>query len=49
MLFTPWQNEETDLLGIFSSYKDHYRALSNAINERLKEYAVSNEDFDEIR
>ena len=49
MLFTPWQNEETDLLGIFSSYKDHYMALSNAINERLKEYAVCNEDVDEIR
>ena len=47
MLFT--QNEETDLLGIFSSYKDHYMALSSAINERLKEYAVCNEDFDEIR
>ena len=48
-LFTPWQNEETDLLGIFSSYKDHCMALSNAIYEQLKEYAVCNEDFDEIQ
>ena len=49
MLFTPWRNEETDLLGMFSSYKDHYMALSNAINEQLKKYAVCNEDFDEIQ
>ena len=31
MLFTPWRNEETDLLGIFSLYKNHYMVLSNAI------------------
>ena len=49
MLFTPWRNEETDLLGMFSSYKDHYMALSNAINEQLKKYAMCNEDFDEIQ
>ena len=49
MLFTPWRNEETDLLGIFSSCKDHYMVMSNAIHEQLKEYAVCNEDFDAIQ
>ena len=49
MLFTPWRNEETDLLGIFSSYQDRYLALSNVINEQMKEYAVCNEDFNEIQ
>ena len=29
MLFTTWKNEETDLKEKYSSYKEHYDALSN--------------------
>lgn len=49
MLFTPWQNGETDLIGMCSSYQDCYMLLSNAINEQMKQYAVSNKDFNEIQ
>ena len=36
MLFTPWRNEETDLKGNYSSYKDPYEALSDRIGEQMK-------------
>ena len=49
MLFTSWRNEETDLLGSFSSYQDRYMLLSDVINEQMKQYAVCNEDFNEIQ
>ena len=47
MLFTPWRNEETDLIGMCSSYQDRYMLLSNAINDQMKQYAVCNQDFNE--
>ena len=46
-LFTPWRNEETDLLGNFKSYEDRCMVLSNVIKEQMKQYAVCNEDFNE--
>ena len=51
MLFTPWRNEETDLLGYFKSYEDRCMVLSNVITEQnfMKQYAVCNEDFNEIQ
>ena len=49
MLFTPWRNEETDLLGSFKSYGDRCMVLSNVIEEQMKQYAVCNEDFNEIQ
>ena len=49
MLFTPWKNEETDLLGNFASYQDRCMVLSNVIKEQMKQYAVCNEDFNEIQ
>lgn len=49
MLFTPWRDEETDLLGAFSSYQERYMLLTNVINEQMKQYAVCNEDFNEIQ
>ncbi|XP_048584895.1 uncharacterized protein LOC125567916 [Nematostella vectensis] len=49
MLFTPWRNEETDILGTFSSYEERYMLLANVINEQMKQYAVCNEDFNEIQ
>ncbi len=29
MLFTPWRNEQTDLMGSFSSFEEHYIARYN--------------------
>ena len=49
MLFTPWQSEETDLLGICSSYQERYKLLSSVIDEQMKQYAVCNEDFNEMQ
>ena len=49
MLFTPWRNEETDLLGNFASYEDRCMVLPNVIKEQMKQYAVCNEDFNEIQ
>ena len=49
MLFTPWRNEETDLIGFCSSYQQRYMLLFNMINEQMKQYAVCNEDFNEIQ
>ncbi len=44
MLFTPWQNEQTDLMGSFSSYQEHYIA-----REQMRQYAVCSEDLNEIQ
>ena len=49
MLFTPWRNEETDLKGKYSSYKDHYDALSYQIGKQMKQYAVCAEDLNEMQ
>ena len=49
MLFTPWRNEETDLIGFCSSYQQRCMLLSNMINEQMTQYAVCNEDFNEIQ
>ncbi len=44
MLFTPWWNEQTDLMGSFSSYQEHYIARYNEISEQMRQYAVCSED-----
>ena len=40
MLFTPWRNEDTDLIGKYSSYKEHYLALEEPIQDQMTLYAV---------
>ena len=49
MLFTPWWNEQTDLIGSFSSYQEHYIACYNEISEQMRQYAVCSEDLNEIQ
>jgi hypothetical protein len=49
MLFTPWRNEQTDLMGTFSSYQEHYIARYNEISEQMRQYAVCTEDLNEIQ
>ena len=48
MLFTPWRNEETDIIGICSSYKERYMLLSDVISKQMEQYAVCNQDFNEM-
>ncbi len=49
MLFTPWRNEQTDLMGSFSSYQEHYIACYNEVSEQMRQYAVCSEDLNEIQ
>ena len=49
MLFTPWRNEETDLISRYSSFQEHYLARYDEIGEQMKQYAVCSEDLDEIQ
>ena len=49
MLFTPWRNEQTDLMGNFSSYQEHYIARYDEISEQMRQYAVCSEDLNEIQ
>ena len=49
MLFTPWRNEETDLKGKYSSYKDDYDTLSYQISEQMNQYAVCAENLSEMQ
>ena len=49
MLFTPWRNEETDLKGKYSSYKEHNLALSDQVTEQMKQYAICGEDLNEMQ
>ena len=38
MLFTPWRNEETDIIGVCSSYKERYMLLSNVISKQMEQW-----------
>ena len=49
MLFTPWKNEETDLIGKYSSYKDHYQALEEQITQQMNQYAVCADNLNEMQ
>ena len=40
MLFTTWRNEVTDLIGKYSSFKEHYLALQESIEKQMGLYAV---------
>ena len=45
MLFTPWRNEDTDLIGEYSSYKEHYLELEETIQDQMSLYAVCYEEL----
>jgi hypothetical protein len=49
MLFTPWRNEQADLIGNYSSFEEHYEARRDEISEQMQQYAVCNEDLNEIQ
>ena len=49
MLFTPWRNEQTDLMKNYSPFQEHYIARHDEINEQMRQYAVCSEDLNEIQ
>ena len=48
MLFTSWRNEEADLIDSSSSYQEHYLLLKKEIDKQMVQYAICNEDLNEI-
>ncbi|XP_028418500.1 uncharacterized protein LOC114543885 [Dendronephthya gigantea] len=48
MLFTPWRNEQTDLMGNYSCFEEHYLARNEEISKQMEQYAVCSEDLNEI-
>ena len=49
MLFTSWRNEDTDLIGKYSSYKEDYLALQESIKEQIGLYAVCYEELNDVQ
>ena len=48
MLFYPWRNEETDLLGEFGTYEERYKAVSKTIEVTKREYDRNTELLDQV-
>ena len=48
MLFTPWRNEETDLLASCPSYQARYFLVKDIISNQMKQYAVCSDALDKI-
>ena len=38
MLYFPWYNEETDLLGGYSTYEEHYHQVCSIVVSNEKKY-----------
>ena len=45
MLFILWRNEETGLIGSFSSYQEQGMLLSNVISEQMEKYSICKGNF----
>ena len=41
MLYFPWYNEDTDLLGGYSTYEEHYRQVHSVILSNESKYTTS--------
>ena len=48
MLFTPWRNEQTDLLANCSSYQARFLIVKDLIDAQMKLYAVCSDDLNKI-
>ena len=48
MLFHPWRNENSDLLGCFETYGDHYKHISKAIHAKRGEYEANTKLSEDI-
>ena len=45
LLFTPWRNEEGDLVRNYSSYEEHYLTLQDSVKDQMSLHAVCNEEL----
>ena len=48
MLFQPWRNENSDLLGGFETYVDHYKHIFKRIQAKRREYEANSKMSREI-
>ena len=46
MLYYPWYNEQTDLLGSYSTYEDHYRRVHSTVVANESKYSQA--DIDDV-
>ena len=49
MLFTPWRNENTDLMSHCFCFYERYLMLVNTVSDQMKECVVCNENLNEIQ
>ena len=49
LLFSPWRNEERDLLQNFNSYKEHYEAMKHMIENKCSTYEHHVEELEQAR
>ena len=48
MLFFPWRNEESDLLGSFATYEERAKSVFEQISETKKEYDANTELLEKV-
>ena len=49
LLFFPWRDEEKDLMGNFSTYKQHYESMKRIIDMKCRDYEYNADDLDSAR
>lgn len=48
MLYFPWYSEETDLLGGYSTFEEHFRNVQSSVIANEKKYTLSDVENIEI-
>ena len=48
MLFLPWRNEQSDLLGTYDTYEDHMKAVSEQIADTKRQYDSNQELVEKV-
>lgn len=48
MLYYPWYNEQTDLLGGYSTYEQHYRRVQSTVVDNESKYSQTDVDDIEV-
>ena len=49
MLFTPWRNEQKDLLGSFDTFEAHYNSLKTSLESKSNEFEYHTEELELAR
>ena len=49
MLFTPWRNEEKDLLGSCSSYQARFFLVKDIISKQMEQYVICSDALDKVQ